>query len=182
MVNYQNGKIYKIEDVGGNMCYIGSTTKEHLAQRMAEHQKGFRPWQKTGNGGNYTAFRFFEKYGVENCIIILVILYPCNSKDELTKQEAQYIRNTHCINTVIPDRTAAEYGAMYYQENKEELDKYKMEHRAQNLDAILLRDRNYYHKNKETIKEKKRKLVLCECGSEYVHCSRAHGTNDPKNT
>ena len=71
MVNYQNGKIYKIEDVGGNMCYIGSTTKEHLAQRMAEHRKGFRHWQKTGNGGNYTAFQIFEKYGVENCRIIL---------------------------------------------------------------------------------------------------------------
>ena len=30
MVNYQNGKIYKVEDLGGNMCYIGSTTKDFL--------------------------------------------------------------------------------------------------------------------------------------------------------
>ncbi len=62
------------------MCYIGSTTKEHLAQIMAEHRNKFRHWQKTGNGCNYTAFRIFEKYGVENCRIILVILYQCNRR------------------------------------------------------------------------------------------------------
>ena len=36
MVNYNNGKIYKIEPLNGEEgdIYIGSTTKEYLSQRM----------------------------------------------------------------------------------------------------------------------------------------------------
>ena len=50
---YQNGKIYKITDVGYNNCYIGSTT-ESLSQRMARHRKESLPIiyrrQKQSNG------------------------------------------------------------------------------------------------------------------------------------
>ena len=90
MVNYQNGKIYKIEDVGGNMCYIGSTTKEHLAQRMAEHRSNFKCYQK-GTYHKLTIYTIFETYGVENCRIVLVELCPCDIKDELIKRESHYI-------------------------------------------------------------------------------------------
>ena len=38
---YQNGKIYKITDVGYNKCYIGSTT-EGLSTRMARHRASFK--------------------------------------------------------------------------------------------------------------------------------------------
>ena len=41
MNKYQNGKIYKIVDVGYNKCYIGSTT-ETVSQRMARHRNCYK--------------------------------------------------------------------------------------------------------------------------------------------
>ena len=38
MVNYSNGKIYKIESDLGDLIYIGSTTKYYLSQRMERHR------------------------------------------------------------------------------------------------------------------------------------------------
>ena len=38
---YQNGKIYKITDIGYNKCYIGSTT-EGLSLRMACHRGSYK--------------------------------------------------------------------------------------------------------------------------------------------
>ena len=40
MINYSNGKIYKIEPINGEDgdVYVGSTTKEYLSQWMATHR------------------------------------------------------------------------------------------------------------------------------------------------
>ena len=62
MVNYQNGKIYKIEDVGDNMCYIGSTTKEFLSKRMVQHRCVFKKWKEDASyGKKTTSLEIFEK-------------------------------------------------------------------------------------------------------------------------
>ena len=100
MVNYQNGKIYKIEDVGGNMCYIGSTTKDFLSKRMSEHRSKYRYWQLDHTKTKYSVFDIFEAYGIENCRIVLVELCACDTKDELIKSEAHYIRTMNCVNKI----------------------------------------------------------------------------------
>eukprot|EP01080_Neovahlkampfia_damariscottae_P012895 gene12895-7314_t len=41
MVNYQNGKIYKIINLTNEKCYIGSTTQK-LSVRMAEHRSFYK--------------------------------------------------------------------------------------------------------------------------------------------
>ena len=50
MVNYNNGKIYKIvpicEGADEGDVYIGSTTKEYLSQRMVQHRADYNKWQK----------------------------------------------------------------------------------------------------------------------------------------
>ncbi len=61
MVNYQNDKLYKIEDVGGNMCYIGSTTKDFLSKRMVEHRSGFNTWSNENTAFRYSVFNFVSK-------------------------------------------------------------------------------------------------------------------------
>ena len=116
MVNYQNSKIYKIIDIGSNMCYIGSTTKDYLSKRMTEHRNHYSQWLN-GKPGNVSAFQIFDTYGVENCRIELIELCPCNSRDELTKLESQYIRSENCVNKVIPDRGMTEYQKEYYINN-----------------------------------------------------------------
>ena len=59
MVNYQNGKIYKIEDVGGNMCYIGSTPKDFLSKRMVEHRSKYNTWRNDNTSIRYSVFEIF---------------------------------------------------------------------------------------------------------------------------
>ena len=66
MLNYQNGKIYKIEDVGGNMCYIGSATKDFLRKLMVQHKCMYKKWQLDNTVSKYSVFNFFEAMGNEN--------------------------------------------------------------------------------------------------------------------
>ena len=99
MVNYSNGKIYKIVPTNGDdMCYIGSTTKQYLSQRMDFHRNEYKKWQKNKEKSSTTLIEIFEKYGLENCKIELIENFPCNSKDELEKREGHYIKTLNCIN------------------------------------------------------------------------------------
>ena len=89
---YSSGKIYKICDNSYNMCYFGSTVQK-LTQRMTSHRKDYRQY-KSGDKKKYTsAFAIFDEYGIDNCKIELVEVFPCNSKEELHKREGEYIRN-----------------------------------------------------------------------------------------
>ena len=55
MSKYQNGKIYKIVDVGYNKTYYGSTC-ESLSQRMTRHRAKYTAYLK----GNITNTRSFD--------------------------------------------------------------------------------------------------------------------------
>ena len=115
--NYNKGKIYKIEpkcDYEEGDIYIGSTTKEYLSQRMTAHRGGFKSFKSGSRKHRLTSFNLFDKYGVENCDIILLELVEANSKDELVSREAHYIRTIKCVNRFVPLRTDKEY----YHKNK----------------------------------------------------------------
>jgi hypothetical protein len=152
MVNYNNGKIYKIEPIcEHDECdiYIGSTTKQYLSQRMDKHRSNYKSY-KNGKSHNITSFIIFDKYGVENCDIILLENVNANSKDELHIREAHYIKTLKCVNKCIPLRTKKEY-------NKE------------NKDEISIKKKDYRKQNREKIKESKNKVCVCECGLNYTH-------------
>ena len=119
-INYKNGKIYKIEpicDHDEGDVYIGSTTKEYLSQRMTAHRSGYNCFKRGTRKHKLMSYDLFEKYGVSNCDIILLELVEANSKDELHKREAHFIRTMKCVNRFIPLRTEREYK----QEHKEEI-------------------------------------------------------------
>ena len=119
-INYKNGKIYKIEPRGDHSegdVYIGSTTKEYLSQRMTAHRSDYKSFKKGIREHKLTSFDLFDKYGVENCDIILLESVEANSKDELVSREAHYIRTIKCVNRFVPLRTTREYK----QEHKEEI-------------------------------------------------------------
>jgi hypothetical protein len=87
MVNYANSEIYMIQPVeieGG--LYIGSTTKKILSQCMSEHRSQYKRW-KDGLTNNVMPYTIFEKYGIDNCEIILLEVVNCKSKDELNARE-----------------------------------------------------------------------------------------------
>jgi hypothetical protein len=160
MVNYNNGKIYKIESHLGDKVYIGSTTKEYLSQRMTTHREGYNRW-KQGKKELTTSFLLFDEYGIENCLIVLLELCPCESKDQLHAREACYIRTVTCVNKCIPLRTPKEYNddnkeqhKEYYHENKERILKRLSNYRANNLDKINEQKVSYRKENRERINKK----------------------------
>ena len=61
MVNYENGKIYKIESYLGDKTYIGSSTKQYLSQRMDSYITNYKSW-KNGIYHFVTSFTIFDEY------------------------------------------------------------------------------------------------------------------------
>ena len=154
--DYSQGKIYKIEptiehDEGD--IYIGSTTKKYLSQRMAGHKQSYNLWVRNNSYTSTTSFKLFEKYGFENCTIILLENVNASNYDELASREAYHIKNIKCVNISIPLRTDAEY----YQDNKEILKEKKTEYMKQyaekRKEEIKIYKKQYGENNKQKIKE-----------------------------
>ena len=193
-MNYKNGKIYKIESHLGDKIYIGSTTKQYLSQRFSHHRSDFNKWKSGSKVSHVRSYDVFDEYGIDNCNIVLIELYPCNSKDELHAREAYHIKLTECVNKCIPCRSAKEwrdenkdaiklYLHDYYIDHKEELDEtnkvYRQEHNDQikqinkqyyleNKNDILNYQKVYRDKNSEAIKQWKSEKISCICGSEIT--------------
>jgi len=147
MTNYNEGKIYKIESHLGDKIYIGSTVKKRLCNRMSYHRFTFNKNKLTEKKSNMSSFILFEEYGLENCKIVLIENYPCNTKDELLAREAFYIRTLTCVNKIIPNRKREEY--------------YN--------DPIIKEKRSIYNQkyneeHQEEIAEKGKVKITCECG------------------
>ena len=83
MSKYNNGKVYKITDLGYNKCYIGSTC-ESLCKRMGRHR---RDYKKYCNDENKTkayprSMMLFDEYGIDNCKIELIEDYPTDKRED----------------------------------------------------------------------------------------------------
>ena len=102
---YQNGKIYKITDIGYNKCYIGSTCEE-LSMRMARHRGYYKYFLKCGKGSHIRSYDLFNEFGVENCKIELIEYYKCDTLAGLRRKEGEHIKNTtECVNKNVAGRT-----------------------------------------------------------------------------
>ena len=186
MVNYNLGKIYKIEALNGEEgdVYIGSTVQPNLGRRMAKHRDCYKMWkkQKTGKTMSYI---LFDKYGVENCKIILLELVNANSNDELKAREAYYIKTLSCINKQVPLRNRNEW----YEDNKEILAEKRKVYKEVNKEVIatkraykyqehkeimLEKNKKYYEANKESILNTMSIKKSCICGSIYCGSPKRH--------
>ena len=151
MVNYNEGKIYKIVCNLTNEIYIGSTCMPTLAKRLADHRSKFKRWNE-GKGGNTKSFQIIERCDYS---IVLIENVNCETKEELFKRERYHIESNTCINKVIPLRTRAEYRdehkeeiKQYYLDHKEEIKQYYLDHKEQKKEY----EKEYYLDNKEKIK------------------------------
>lgn len=112
MPDYALGKIYRIYNpqIEDSMEYVGSTTQPFLSTRMALHRSHYRRKRDKMVGGELTAFKLFDEYGVGNCIIELVEKYPCNDCHDLALREGQIIRErNNTVNKNLAGRTSAEW-------------------------------------------------------------------------
>lgn len=167
MVNYQNGKVYILRSRLTNRVYVGSTTQS-LAIRKAGHIQKYKSWKNGTNKAYITSFLIIEDGEVE---ITLVELKPCDTKEELTKAEREWIKKTECVNKIVPLRSDAEYK----QDKKEEIQAYNKDYYYKNLDRYKEwrtrwyeenkeRKSQYYHDNREKILARNAEKIQCECG------------------
>jgi len=201
MLNYQNGKIYKLICSQTNRIYIGSTVAK-LGIRKSQHI----------HSSNTCCSKDFI-----NPEIYLLEKYPCNNKEELHSKEREYIENTDCVNKQLPGRTLKEwreankgYIKEYYEKNKEELNKkhkkynednkeiinkQKKEHYRNNKEALCKisreyreankekvnkKSREYHEKNKEELNKKKREKMTCKCGSIFTRSNKSQHLKSKK--
>jgi hypothetical protein len=154
MNKYEKGKIYRIVDNAYTKFYYGSTVNE-LSKRMAHHRCGYQLY-KNGKFNYTTSYNLFDDFGVENCKIELVELFPCLSKTELNQREGWYIQNNECVNKVIPGRTEKEYKKQYYQTNKDKLKEHQKEYNEDNKEHLKQKRKEYKQANKEHLKQKRK--------------------------
>jgi len=178
---YSRGKIYKIISPETEKIYIGSTIEPTLANRLGKHKYQFKSW----NNGAKLYVSSFKLLELPNYQIVLIELYPCTSKDELTAREQHYL-NLHkdiIVNHQKANsgcKTDKEYNNQYYQENKEHHAVYFKEYNEKNKEKVAERKKEYQEKNKEHlavyIKEYQEKnkarlqeqhsiTYTCECGT-----------------
>jgi hypothetical protein len=154
MVNYSQGKIYRVIPTAGGEpgdVYVGSTTKPYLSQRMVKHRSGYKAWQ---NGKtNYTSsYAIFDKYGAENCEIVLIEAVNASSLDELRARERYHIESMKCVNKRTPGQTRAEH----YTANAVEISAQMKTYYAANRDHILERVKVYQATNAVQITARKK--------------------------
>ena len=159
------GIIYKIESkTGEGKCYVGSTVKT-LTQRLRKHKNQYNYWKEQQK--NYVrSFDIFDLYGVNNCHIVLLENFECETKNELRVKEGYYIKSLDTVNKYVAGRTDKEYK----EDNRENIllrkKLYDQNHKQER--------KEYYNKNKEKrknqIKEwisKNKEIQACDCGGHY---------------
>lgn len=141
MVNYENGKIYKIINEINNIIYYGSTTMR-LCQRMARHRECCR------KGKTAKLYNDMRDLGIDNFKIVLVEKCPSKDKEELLKKELEYITNEEeKYNKYIPLRTPK----MWREDNKEHLKQYFKDYYLRNKNSINENYKKYYYIRKNNI-------------------------------
>jgi hypothetical protein len=169
MVNYNLGKVYKIEPMSGGEegdVYIGSTAVPYLSTRMALHRSSYKRWKKN-KAGLTTVYKLFDKYGVTNCQITLVESVNATTKEELQARERHWIQSQTCVNKYVVGRTLPQYRndnkahisekkREWKEANKEKIQQYNLDNRVHRLEKI----REWREANNEHITQYRRQYYI----------------------
>lgn len=155
---YKNGKIYRLINTIDSEEYIGSTCNR-LSHRLSGHKADAK------TKGDIKVYKHLNEVGWDNVKIILIQEFPCESKMELERQEAHWIRELKpSLNCKIPRRTnkewrednkevLAEKHKEYYEKNKNNILEYHKEYNEKNKEVITEKNKAYYEKTKEVFAE-----------------------------
>jgi hypothetical protein len=134
---------------------------------MDAHRYDYNRWKEGKSTSTFTSFQLFDKYGIENCNIVLLESFSSDSKESLFAKEAFYIRSMKCVNKYIPLRTQEQYRKdnkehsiqyrqdnkehykQYVQDNKEHINQYQEQYRKDNKEHLI----QYRQDNKEHFKQ-----------------------------
>jgi hypothetical protein len=195
---YKNGKVYKIEpivDHDEEDIYIGSTCQPYLSSRMNQHRQDYDKFKQNKKKSNVRVYNLFDKYGIENCNIILIESVEANNKMELHQREAYFIRTLKCINKCIPLRTDKEWretnkeilkekkkiiGSKYYENNKDKIKEKCKEWRETNKEKLKEKNKQYSENNKDKLNEKAKKYYELNKDKVLNYQKKYHGDNKDK--
>lgn len=135
VVDYSNGKIYKVIFPSNIKPYIG-----HTAQTLVER---------------FSTHRYRYSNGIKN-EIILIEDFPCETKYQLEVKERFWIeyynKRGGTLNNNIPTRSKKEYNKIYGENNKERLNSISRLNYENNKDKEQKRSRLYHDNNKDKVK------------------------------
>mgnify|MGYP003648893083 CR=1 FL=1 len=156
MVNYDNGKIYKLVNNVDDEIYVGSTCNQ-LYKRKGGHKSKSKKYVER------QVYKHLNIIGWDNVEIILIEAFECKNKMELTKRERHWIDTLKSsLNKCIPGRTKQEYNIdnkekisiqkkQYQQDNKESISTYHKQYYTDNNEKISIQNKQYYTDNKQKI-------------------------------
>ena len=199
------GQIYQIVDNGFNMCYIGSTI-DKLSNRFNSHKSKYKKYRQYGIGTNTTVYRLFDEYGVENCKILRIEKYPCDSLADLLAREGEIQKERDCVNKMIMGRTNTQWRQdnkeqiiarekIWRDNNQEHIKQYRKEYNERNREHIIEkgkiyrenhkdiineRHKEYRVNNKETIRAKEKEPYNCKCGATIQKTEKARHNKTQK--
>jgi adenylate kinase family enzyme len=139
--DYKNGKIYCIRNNIDDDIYVGSTTQA-LSKRMAKNTEKMQNIDKT----HRNLYVKMLEHGLEHFYIELIEDCPCETLEQLRKQEGYYLRKMGTLNHRIAGRTIHEYN----DDNKDKISEQKKEYYEANKDKI----KEYYEANKDKLNKK----------------------------
>lgn len=165
MPDYSKSKIYKIvantdEEYSP---YIGSTVKQYLRQRFAVHKSNYINY-KNGKTNFTSSYLLFDKYGIENCEIVLVEDYPCATKDELHARERYWFDNMENCNINKPAKTEYEKQNLWKLKYQRELELHPDYNKKQYQRKLELHP-DHKTTRTEIQKEARKEKYICECGT-----------------
>jgi hypothetical protein len=96
MPDYQLAEIYKIVcNITGDV-YVGSTCEPILTRRLVGHVNGYKRYLN----GKHSNTRSFKIIANGNYDIVLIELFPCDTKNELHARECHYTQTIQCVNRI----------------------------------------------------------------------------------
>jgi hypothetical protein len=182
--DYSKGKIYciKVNTEEEYLPYVGSTTKQYLSQRMDKHRNNYKRWKEGKNESFLSSFTLFDKYGIEECFIELLELFPCSCNEELRKKEREWFEKINCVNIVSPFTSKEEFlqkNIEWTKNNPEKRKEIQKKYHEEHREEICEKKKNSYQENKNIWKkdyEEKKEYLLekytCICGSVVANCGK----------
>jgi hypothetical protein len=140
MVNYSEGKVYKIVSNQTEKIYVGSTTKHYLSARFCDHRGSYKRW-KLGHKKYCTSFEILK---FDDARIVLLENVNAKNKEELLSRELYYYEQNKniCVNQLTPiispeEKEQKQRAHMQTQEYKERKREYDKKRKEQKLSKTL---------------------------------------------
>jgi hypothetical protein len=169
MVNYNLGKIYKIQQISGEgeIC-LGMTTKKYLSSRFDTLRSNYKLWKEGKEFNDTFAFEIFDLYGIDNCAIVSVdITSGITCKDELKARLMLWIQMRKCLNrgnSVPANKVPKCKDLIEYEEfkvkQKLEFEEYQLKHYGIKPKIPITKN----VKKVDTIDNNDEDKIKCECG------------------